>query len=60
MKLNTLQQQIILTSLIEHKSTCDKVNDQVNIPNVEEKYMTALEELIKKMPYYNKVTYDYK
>ena len=60
MKLNTLQQQIILRSLIEHKSTCDKVNDQVNIPNVEEKYMIALEELIKKMPYYNKVTYDYK
>ena len=49
MQLNNLEKQIVLKALKNYKSSCDKVNQQVNIPNVETKYMDALKNLIKQL-----------
>jgi len=49
MQLNNLEKQIILRALMEYKSSCDKVNQQVNIPNIEKEYMDALKSAIEKL-----------
>lgn len=49
MQLNNLENQIILKALFDYKLSCDKVNQQVNIPNIEKEYMDALESAIKKL-----------